>query len=138
MVGMLQREVAERIASLSGSKVYGILSVLIQCYYSVELLMRVPPGVFVPPPKVESAVLRLRRNERILEPGKHRMLMQVVKQSFNQRRKTLRNSLRSLFGDSLPETFRGRRPEQLSVEEFLELTNILHSQKYKDNHGQAN
>ena len=139
--GMIQKEVAERLAAAPGSKVYGILSVLIQLWYDVEYLFTVEPGVFNPPPKVKSAVVRLRRNGRTDCGCDERLLRRVVKTSFNQRRKMMRGSLKPLFaalnaeraGGSQPEgvaDFLARpemtqRPEQLSVEEFIELTNSI-------------
>lgn len=139
--GMIQKEVAERLAAAPGSKVYGILSVLIQLWYDVEYLFTVEPGVFNPPPKVKSAVVRLRRNGRTDCGCDERLLRRVVKTSFNQRRKMMRGSLKPLFaalnaeraGGSQPEGVADflarpemtRRPEQLSVEEFIELTNSI-------------
>lgn len=139
--GMIQKEVAERLAAAPGSKVYGILSVLIQLWYDVEYLFTVEPGVFNPPPKVKSAVVRLTRNGRTDCGCDERLLRRVVKTSFNQRRKMMRGSLKPLFaalnaeraGGSQPEgvaDFLARpemtqRPEQLSVEEFIELTNCI-------------
>ena len=139
--GMIQKEVAERLAAAPGSKVYGILSVLIQLWYDVEYLFTVEPGVFNPPPKVKSAVVRLTRNGRTDCGCDERLLRRVVKTSFNQRRKMMRGSLKPLFaalnaeraGGSQPEgvaDFLARpemtqRPEQLSVEEFVELTNSI-------------
>ena len=139
--GMIQKEVAERLAAAPGSKVYGILSVLIQLWYGVEYLFTVEPGVFNPPPKVKSAVVRLTRNGRTDCGCDERLLRRVVKTSFNQRRKMMRGSLKPLFaalnaeraGGSQPEgvaDFLARpemtqRPEQLSVEEFIELTNSI-------------
>ena len=124
VVGMVQKEVAERIAAPAGSKTYGILSVLLQAWYDIEYLFTVGEGAFVPPPKVKSAVIRLRRNSRTdlgCDPAKFKA---VVKTAFNQRRKTLRNSLRPLT-ENVPEQFSQLRPEQLSVEQFIELTNLL-------------
>lgn len=139
--GMIQKEVAERLAAAPGSKVYGILSVLIQLWYDVEYLFTVEPGVFNPPPKVKSAVVRLTRNGRTDCGCDERLLRRVVKTSFNQRRKMMRGSLKPLFaalnteraGGSQPEGVADflarpemtRRPEQLSVEEFIELTNCI-------------
>lgn len=122
LVGMIQKEVAERIASPHGSKVYGILSVLVQAFYSVELLMKVPPGVFTPPPKVDSAVLRLQRNGFSLPEKQEKAFFRIVKAAFNQRRKTLRNSLKSAGITNVPEACSGLRPEQLSVADFIKLT----------------
>ncbi len=124
VVGMLQREVAQRLSSGPGSKNYGILSVLLQAWYDVEYLFTVDENEFIPPPKVKSAVIRMRRNGRTSLGCDAQSLRQVVKTSFGQRRKTLRNSLRPLC-DNLPEKFAGLRPEQLSVEDFIELTNAV-------------
>lgn len=124
--GMIQKEVAERIAAGPGSKTYGILSVLIQAWYRVEYLFTVSEHVFNPPPKVKSAVIRMTRND-VQELGCNETLFKkVVKTTFNQRRKTLRNSIKPLLGKDCPLTgdpLFNRRPEQLSVQEFIELTN---------------
>lgn len=126
--GMLQREVAQRIAAGPGSKTYGILSVLLQAWYDIEYLFTVDENVFNPPPKVKSGVIRLTRNQVSDLGCDERLMKTVVKTSFGQRRKTLRNSLRGLLpkGCSVLErdVFR-QRPEQLSVSEFIELTNIV-------------
>ncbi len=124
VVGMLQREVAQRLASGPGSKNYGILSVLLQAWYDIEYLFTVDEGEFIPPPKVKSAVIRMRRGSRKSLGCDESNLRQVVKTAFGQRRKTLRNSLRPLCA-ALPEKFAGQRPEQLSVDEFIELTNAI-------------
>ena len=126
-VGMIQKEVAERIAAGPGSKTYGILSVLLQAWYDIEYLFTVHENVFNPPPKVKSAVIRLKRNN-VKELGcDEKLFVTVVKQAFNQRRKTLRNSLRSLIPVEIIENeIFNKRPEQLSVQEFVELTKILH------------
>lgn len=129
--GMLQREVAERICAREGSKTRGILSVLLQLWYDCEYLFTVPEHVFNPPPKVKSGVLRLRRNG-ITDPGCDFALMRtVVKVTFGQRRKTIRNSAKSLLppGTAFPADcpYGALRPEQLSVEQFVELTNIIAS-----------
>ncbi len=124
MVGMFQREVAQRIAADSGSKPYGILSVLIQIYYSVEYLFTVDEDVFDPPPKVKSGVIRLERNTRKELPFSDNFMKMVVKTAFNQRRKTLRNSLRGLFENQFPEHLSeilALRPEQLSPDRFIAL-----------------
>lgn len=125
-VFMLQHEVAERVASEPGGREYGILSVLVQAYYDASLLLTLPPAAFSPPPKVRSSVLRLRRNG-VKELGcDETLLVRVVKSAFNQRRKTLRNSLRAAFpdaGDGLP--FEKLRPEELGVAEFVALTNAI-------------
>ncbi|WP_369819695.1 16S rRNA (adenine(1518)-N(6)/adenine(1519)-N(6))-dimethyltransferase RsmA [Ulvibacter sp. MAR_2010_11] len=125
--GMFQKEVALRICSSEGSKVYGILSVLTQAFYDAEYLFTVPPSVFDPPPKVESGVLRLRRKENNSLACDEKMLFKVVKTAFQQRRKTLRNSLKSFnISDKLKEdTIFGLRPEQLSVAQFITLTKKL-------------
>ncbi|MBO7074250.1 MAG: 16S rRNA (adenine(1518)-N(6)/adenine(1519)-N(6))-dimethyltransferase RsmA [Bacteroidales bacterium] len=122
-VGMIQKEVAERIAAGPGSKTYGILSVLLQAWYDIEYLFTVHENVFNPPPKVKSAVIRLKRNN-VKELGcDEKMFVTVVKQAFNQRRKTLRNSLRSLIpAEIIDYEIFNKRPEQLSVAEFVELT----------------
>lgn len=126
IVGMLQKEVAERISAAPGSKTYGILSVLLQAWYDIEYLFTVNENVFNPPPKVKSAVIRLRRNEVKSLNCDERYFTMVVKQSFNQRRKTLRNSLRSLVpADIMGNPLLDKRPEQLSVDDFVTLTNML-------------
>lgn len=128
VIGMVQKEVAERIASGPGSKKYGILSVLLQAFYSIEYLFTVNETVFLPPPKVKSAVIRLRRNDRA-DPGcDERLFFQVVKTAFNQRRKILRNALRPMvteFKSPEFEFFAGKRAEVLSVAEFIRLTQII-------------
>ena len=125
--GMFQKEVAQRICASEGSKTYGILSVLAQAFYTAEYLFTVPPSVFNPPPKVESGVLRLTRKADITIQCNEKMLYKVVKTAFQQRRKTLRNSLKSFnLSDKIKEdTIFGQRPEQLSVEEFIALTQKL-------------
>ena len=122
--GMFQKEVAMRIAEKEGSKVYGILSVLTQAFYDVEYLFTVPPTVFNPPPKVDSGVIRLVRKENFTLPVDEKLFFRVVKMSFNQRRKMLRGSLKSFnLSDSLKEDpIFAKRPEQLSVQEFINLT----------------
>lgn len=124
--GMIQKEVAERLAAGPGSKTFGILSVLIQAWYRVEYLFTVSEHVFNPPPKVKSAVIRMTRNEVQNLGCNEALFKQVVKTTFNQRRKTLRNSIKPLLGKDCPLTddpLFNRRPEQLSVQEFIELTN---------------
>lgn len=127
VVCMLQKEVAERIASKHGSKVYGILSVLLQAYYDIEMLFKVSPGVFTPPPRVMSAVIRLTRNGRVNLTCDERLFVQVVRQGFNNRRKTLRNALKNLnlaaAVSSLPML--NKRAEQLTVDEFIQLTKLI-------------
>lgn len=122
--GMFQKEVAERICEKKGSKAYGILSVLVQAFYDAEYLFTVPEHVFNPPPKVKSGVLRLRRKENFHLPVDEKLFFTVVKTAFNQRRKTLRNSLKTYnLSDILKEdSIFDLRPEQLSVEQFIELT----------------
>lgn len=125
--GMLQKEVAERIAAGPGSKIYGILSVLLQAWYDIEYLFTVSEHVFNPPPKVKSGVIRLVRNN-VRELGcDESMFKTIVKLSFGQRRKTLRNSLRSFAKNTevLTDEIFNKRPEQLSVAEFIRLTNLL-------------
>ena len=136
--GMIQKEVAERLAAKPGCKAYGILTVLVQLYYHVDYLFTVEPDVFNPPPKVRSAVVRLTRNE-VTDPGcDERLLRRVVKTTFNQRRKTTRGSITPLLADPdaacvtppdhtvfLAQPLLTRRPEQLSVEEFIGLTNLV-------------
>jgi len=122
--GMFQKEVAERICEKKGSKAYGILSVLVQAFYNADYLFTVPEHVFNPPPKVKSGVLRLIRKENYHLPVDEKLFFNVVKIAFNQRRKTLRNSLKTYnLSDSLKEdSIFDLRPEQLSVEQFIELT----------------
>ncbi|MFI2743001.1 16S rRNA (adenine(1518)-N(6)/adenine(1519)-N(6))-dimethyltransferase RsmA [Zhouia sp. PK063] len=125
--GMFQKEVAERICEKPGTKAYGILSVLTQAFYDAEYLFTVSEKVFNPPPKVKSGVLRLRRKENYQLPCDEKLFFNVVKTAFNQRRKTLRNSLKTF---NLPEVLRedtifGKRPEQLSVQDFISLTQSI-------------
>lgn len=122
--GMFQKEVAERICEKKGSKAYGILSVLAQAFYEAEYLFTVNENVFIPPPKVKSGVLRLRRKENYSLPCSEKLFFSVVKTAFQQRRKTLRNSLKTLnLSDNLREdAIFDLRPEQLSVEQFIALT----------------
>ncbi|GAA4111370.1 16S rRNA (adenine(1518)-N(6)/adenine(1519)-N(6)) -dimethyltransferase RsmA [Aquimarina addita] len=122
--GMFQKEVAQRICAKEGNKTYGILSVLVQAFYDAEYLFTVPPTVFNPPPKVDSGVLRLIRKKEYTLPCKEKLFFTVVKTAFGQRRKTLRNSLKTL---SFPDEIRAmpifsKRPEQLTVAEFITLT----------------
>ena len=126
MVGMFQKEVAERVASKPGSKVYGILSVLLQAYYNIDYLFTVNECEFDPPPKVKSGVIRLTRNNVEHLPCDEQLFAKIVKTGFNQRRKTLSNSLKPIIGDRKCDqpVFR-QRPEQLSVSEFVELTNTV-------------
>jgi len=122
-IGMFQKEVAQRIASKPGSKVYGILSVLVQAYYSVEYLFDVAPGCFNPPPKVMSGVIRLQRREEPLNVKTRKQFFNLVKTAFNQRRKTLRNAVRGLFDEeTLKDDIFNKRAEQLSIDDFAALT----------------
>ena len=124
--GMIQKEVAERMAAGPGSKTYGILSVLIQAWYHVEYLFTVSEQVFNPPPKVKSAVIRMTRNSTTDLGCDEKLFKQVVKTTFNQCRKTLRNSIKPILGKESPllaDPLFNRRPEQLSVQEFIDLTN---------------
>lgn len=126
--GMLQKEVAERLAAAPGSKVYGILSVLLQAWYDVEYLFTVNENVFNPPPKVKSGVIRMKRNDVTQLGCDEKLFRTIVKTTFGQRRKTLRNSIRGLLppGCVLPDLpVWGQRPEQLSVQEFINLTNVV-------------
>ena len=132
--GMIQKEVAERMAAAPGSKTYGILSVLMQAWYRVEYLFTVHEHVFNPPPKVKSAVIRMMRNDTKELGCNEQLFKQVVKTTFNQRRKTLRNSIKPILGKESPlladEIF-NKRPEQLSVEQFVELTNRVEAELAK-------
>jgi 16S rRNA (adenine1518-N6/adenine1519-N6)-dimethyltransferase len=126
--GMLQKEVAERIAAKPGGKTYGILSVLLQAWYDVEYLFTVSEKVFDPPPKVKSAVVRLVRNDRQHLDCDEKLFKTVVKTGFNQRRKTLRNSIKPLLGkdcEAYADPIFDERPERLSVTDFEKLTNIV-------------
>lgn len=137
--GMIQKEVAERLAAPPCCKAYGILSVLVQLYYKVDYLFTVEPGVFNPPPKVRSAVIRMTRND-VTDPGcDEKLLKRVVKTTFNQRRKMMRGSIKPLLSELdqqctvatpdhtefLAQPLLTRRPEQLSVQEFIGLTNLV-------------
>jgi 16S rRNA (adenine1518-N6/adenine1519-N6)-dimethyltransferase len=130
VTGMFQKEVAERICSGPGSKAYGILSVLLQAFYEIEYLFTVSPEVFSPPPKVKSAVIRLVRNDTEKLGCDEVLFRKVVKACFNQRRKTLRNSVRAVFmlkSEDYPLFH--LRPEQLSVEQFIDLTNWIETNR---------
>lgn len=133
VVGMFQKEVAERTAARHGNKTYGILSVLLQAFYDIEYLFTVHENVFSPPPKVKSAVIRLRRNQTKELGCDEKLFFKVVKAGFNQRRKTLRNSLRgfSFLPEDLQHRYFTLRAEQLTVADFVALTNMvqLHSQQ---------
>lgn len=126
VVGMFQKEVAERVCSKPGSKAYGIISVLLQAYYQTEYLFTIDEHVFDPPPKVKSAVIRLKRNNQKQLGCDEVFFKQIIKMAFNQRRKTLRNSLKPLLNDELKskEIF-NLRPEQLGVDDFVQLTLLL-------------
>ncbi len=133
--GMFQREVAQRVAAPPGSKTYGILSVLLQAWYDIEYLFTVPEHVFNPPPKVKSGVIKLTRNSVQHLGCDEKLFKTIVKTSFGQRRKTLRNSLRNIAGNNteiLNQPIFGMRPEQLSVAQFIELTNILESNRIQN------
>lgn len=126
IMGMFQKEVAVRIAEKPGSKSYGIMSVLIQAFYDIEYCFTVDEHVFNPPPKVKSGVIRCTRNQRETFPCSEKLFIQVVKMSFNQRRKTIRNSIKQLIGGSnFEHPFLALRPERLSVEDFIELTQAI-------------
>lgn len=134
VVGMFQKEVAERICSVPGKKAYGILSVFLQAYYTVEYLFTVGPEVFDPPPKVDSGVIRLQRNQVDALDCNESLFRQVVKQGFNQRRKTLRNALKAM---GIPDSIRQEavfdlRAERLSVQDFVDLSNMIEAAKKGD------
>lgn len=123
MVGMFQKEVAERAASKEGNKVYGVLSVLVQAFYKVEYLFDVEPACFIPPPKVMSGVIRLIRRDDVPAMKSEKAFINLVKTAFNQRRKTLRNAVKSLFSaDELKSELFSKRAEVLSVQDFAALT----------------
>ena len=126
--GMIQKEVAERLAAGPGSKTYGILSILMQAWYDVEYLFTVEPTVFNPPPKVKSAVIRMTRNKTTELGCDEKLFKLIVKTTFNQRRKMLRNSIKGILGINCPLTedvLFNKRPEQLSIQQFIELTNAV-------------
>jgi 16S rRNA (adenine1518-N6/adenine1519-N6)-dimethyltransferase len=125
---MFQKEVAKRIASPPGNKDYGILSVLLQAFYDIEYLFDVPPTVFIPPPKVDSGVIRLVRNNVEKLDCDEKLFKTVIKLAFNQRRKMLRNGLSSLAKGREHRLFT-QRAEQLSVAEFVEITNFLQEEQ---------
>ena len=127
VVCMIQKEVAERIAEKPGSKTYGILSVLLQAWYDIDYIISVGSGAFCPPPKVQSAVIRLRRNSRSSLGCDEKLFKTVVKTAFNQRRKTLRNALKPLLNESIDSSdpVFDLRAERLSVEDFVALTNLI-------------
>ena len=126
VAGMFQREVARRICSPAGSKEYGILSVLIQAFYDTQYHFTVDEHEFNPPPKVKSGVISMVRKENYTLPCDEKLFFEVVKTSFNQRRKTLNNSLKKLLNDKkIEESIGLKRPEQLSVDDFIQLTNFI-------------
>lgn len=125
--GMFQKEVAERICATHGNKVYGITSVLTQAFYRTEYLFTVSEQVFVPPPKVKSAVIRLTRKEQQTLDCNERLFFSIVKTAFNQRRKTMRNSLKTFNADLSDKTF-DLRPEQISQEQFIKITKLIQNQ----------
>jgi 16S rRNA (adenine1518-N6/adenine1519-N6)-dimethyltransferase len=123
MIGMFQKEVAQRIASKPNTKVYGIMSVLVQAFYEVEYLFDVPPESFNPPPKVMSGIIRLKRKDLVVEMKSEKALFVLVKAAFNQRRKMLRNAVRGLFDEEvLKDEIFNKRAEQLSIEDFAALS----------------
>lgn len=123
VIGMFQKEVAERVAAKPGSKIYGVTSVLIQPFYEIEYLFDVPPHMFNPPPKVMSGVIRLKRKTETLQVKSDRAYKNLVKTAFNQRRKTLRNALRGLFdANELKDPIFDKRAEVLSIHDFAMLT----------------
>ena len=125
LVGMFQKEVADRLCAGPGSRTYGITSVLSQVWYHMEVLFLVEPDSFIPPPKVRSAVIRMQRNERLHPPCDEKMLFRVVKTAFGQRRKTLHNALKGFapLTGGVPAEFARKRAEELSVDDFITLTN---------------
>jgi 16S rRNA (adenine1518-N6/adenine1519-N6)-dimethyltransferase len=131
VVGMIQKEVAERIAAPHGSKTYGIMSVLLQAFYKIEYLFTVPEHVFAPPPKVKSAVIRLTRNTTKTLDCNEKLFFIVVKTTFNQRRKTIHNSLKSLSVTATDNEYLTKRPEQLSVADFIKLTQWVEKSQVK-------
>ncbi|MCC5923496.1 MAG: 16S rRNA (adenine(1518)-N(6)/adenine(1519)-N(6))-dimethyltransferase RsmA [Crocinitomicaceae bacterium] len=134
IMGMFQKEVAQRVAEKTGSKTYGILSVLLQTYYDIEYCFTVNENVFNPPPKVKSGVIRCTRNERKELPCSEQLFKRVVKTSFNQRRKTIRNSLKPIVGSFQSDMeLLSKRPEQLSVDDFIQLTLFVERELEKAN-----
>lgn len=127
MVGMFQKEVADRVIAPPGSKTYGVISVLVQAHYDGFPVLKVNPGSFSPPPKVDSAVIRMVRKQKYTLPCNASLFRQIVKTTFGQRRKMLRNTLKSMVEDEsvLNDAFFNERPEQLSVEDFIQLTNTI-------------
>ncbi len=130
VVCMIQKEVADRIKANHGNKTYGILSVFLQAFYDIDYLFTVGPKVFDPPPKVNSAVIHLKRNNRKELECNEKQFFKIVKLGFNQRRKTLRNSLKSILVNlQTDDEIFNKRPEQLSVEDFVYLTNLIESKQ---------
>ena len=128
MVGMFQKEVAERVCSGPGSKKYGILSVLIQAFYNIEYLFTVNEEVFNPPPKVKSGVIKITRNNIIELDCDEKLFFRIVKAIFNQRRKMARNSLKTILGNKkIDHILLTKRPEELSIENFIEITKMIES-----------
>ncbi len=126
VIGMFQKEVAERAAAVPGSKIYGVLSALVQPYYAIEYLFDVPPASFTPPPKVMSGVIRLTRKPAMLDVKSERAYWVLVKTAFNQRRKTMRNAVKSLFTpETLQDELFNKRAEVLSIEDFAALTHRM-------------
>jgi 16S rRNA (adenine1518-N6/adenine1519-N6)-dimethyltransferase len=126
VIGMFQKEVAERAAAKSGSKTYGVLSVLIQAFYDVRYLFDVPPESFNPPPKVMSGVIELKRKSELLSYKSEASFVRLVKTAFNQRRKTLRNAVRGIFNpEVLNDEIFNKRAEQLTIQQFAELTHLM-------------
>ena len=134
MVGMFQREVALRIVAGPGSKTYGVISVLVQAFYEGSVLFEVDKSLFNPPPKVQSAVIRLTRKEKPTIHTNEKLFKQVVKQAFSQRRKMLRNTMKAFMkgDDLLKEDFFTRRPEQLSLEDYIQLTSWIEERRNSD------
>lgn len=130
VVGMFQKEVAQRLAEKPGTKTYGILSVLLQAFYKIDYLFTVHENVFSPPPKVKSAVIRLERNSTVKLDCDEVLFFKVVKTTFNQRRKQIRNSIRPLyFSETVVHPLFEKRPEQLNVSQFVELTKFVEENK---------
>ncbi len=134
VVCMIQKEVAERISASHGSKTYGILSIFLQTFYHIEYLFTVGEKVFDPPPKVKSAVIRLTRNEREELGCDEKLFFNVVKTGFNQRRKTLRNSIRGLLPPGYESDYLNLRPEQLSISDFLQLCAEIEKVRNQNEH----
>ncbi len=132
LVGMIQKEVAERLKEKEGTKIYGILSVLLQTFYNVEYLFTVNENAFTPPPRVKSAVIKLTRNDRKSLPCDEKLYFRLIKESFGQRRKMMRSSLRQHLVNLPDCRFLTERPEQLSVDDFIELTLAVEGVKKKD------